>query len=67
MDLLSRGWFLREARSDRPPMRIMNHSSRLEPKMAQNLSRSKRGTVSSNASSSTRLSKRSQLSSRFWV
>ena len=48
-------------------MRIMNHSSRFEPKMETKVSRLKTGTVSSKASSSTRLSKRSQLSSRFWV
>ena len=67
LDLLSLGWFLRVARSERPPTRIMNHSLRFESKISQNLRRSKSGTCSSKASSSTRSSKRSQLISRFWV
>ena len=66
-DLLSRGWFLRDARSERPPTRIMNHSLRLLSNIEQNLSLSNSGTDSSKASSRTRSSKRSQLISRFWV
>ena len=65
--LLSRGWCLSVARSDRPPMRIMKNSSRLLSKMDTNLRRSNSGTDSSYASASTRSSKRSQESSRFWV
>ena len=49
------------------PTRIMKNSSRLLVKMAANLSRSKRGTDSSLASSMTRSLKRSQESSRSWV
>ena len=42
----------------------MNHSSRLLPKIETNLRRSNSGTVSSEASSRTRSSNRSQLTSR---
>ena len=66
-DLFSRGWCFSSVRSLRPPILIMNHSSRLLPKIETNFSRSNRGTVSSKASSSTRLSKRSQLTSLFCV
>ena len=65
--LLSTGCFLSSARSDRPPTRTMRNSSRLDSKIDTNFRRSNSGTVSSKASSSTRLSKRSQLSSRFCV
>ena len=55
------------ARSKRLPTRTMKNSSRLLEKIEINFSRSNAGTFGSAASSSTRRSKRSQLSSRFWV
>ena len=51
----------------RLPTRIMKNSSKLLVKMDTNFSRSRRGTVLSIASSSTRSLNRSQDSSRFWV
>ena len=65
--LLSRGCRLRVARLESPPMRTMRNSCMLLSKIAMNLRRSNNGTVSSRDSESTRSSKRSQESSRFWV
>ncbi|VWM22699.1 Uncharacterised protein [Collinsella intestinalis] len=65
--LLSRGWRLRVARLESPPMRTMRNSRMLLSKMAMNFRRSNSGTDSSIDSASTRSSNRSQESSRFWV
>ena len=48
-----------------PATRTMKNSSRLDPTMERNLTRSSRGTVSSSASSSTRRWNSRRLSSRF--
>ena len=65
--LLSRSSGDMRAMSNRLPTRTMKNSSKLLVKMDTNFSRSKGGTAGSTASSSTRWSKRSQLSSRFCV
>ncbi len=49
----------------RPPMRFMKNSSRFEPVIDKNFTRSSSGVRLSAASLSTRLLKRSQVSSRF--
>ena len=51
-------------RACRPPTRTMKNSSRFEPVMARNLSRSRRGSAASCAHCSTRSLNSSQLSSR---
>ena len=58
---------MRFARSWSEPTRTMKNSSRLLVKMERKRRRSISGTEGSAASSSTRWSKASQLSSRFWV
>ena len=54
----------RSVRICKPPTRTMKNSSRFEPVMARNFSRSSSGIVGSHASSSTRWLNSSQLSSR---
>ena len=50
--------------SFKPPMRFMKNSSRFEPTIARNLTRSRSGFRSSSASASTRRLNASQVSSR---